>query len=115
MNKITDEIKKIAKDNDYDLNKFESVFDAVAEIEEKSNKDEKEIKKLNNDIIEKDKSIETLTKENEDYKKTTDELNQKVTDLKIKYIDRFNEPPSKNKNENDSNEDITISDLFKEE
>lgn len=115
MSKITDELKKISKENEYDLSKFESVFDAIAEIEDKNNKHEKEIIKLNNDIAEKDKNIETLTKENEDTKKTNEELNQKVIDLKVQYIDRFNEPPLSKNGNTGVNESITIKDLFKEE
>ena len=42
MSKPVDELKKIVKEKELDLNDFESVFDAITEIEEVKQKLDKE-------------------------------------------------------------------------
>lgn len=113
MSKIIDEIKKISKDNKYDLNKFESVYDLVAELEEEKENTKKEKEEIENKEKKTNKELEKIKNDYEELSKENADAKKQILDLKEKYIDRFNESP-KQKNENNINTNITISDLFKE-
>lgn len=113
MSKIIDEIKKISNDNKYDLNKFESVYDLITELEEEKENTKKEIKIFEDKEKETNKELEKIKNDYEELSKKNAEAKKQILDLKEKYIDRFNEPP-KQKNDNNINTNITISDLFKE-
>ena len=111
MSKIIDEIKKISKDNEYDLSKFDSVYDLIAEMEEEKINKEIELENIKNDAEKTKKNYEKLEKENQELTEKEKNYKQEIVELKIKYVDRFNEPIIKNNKTN--NVDITISDLFK--
>ena len=118
MSKTIDELKKIVKEKELELSDFESVFDAISDIEEVKSKLEKEKKQLNKELEEIKETKEQLEKENENLTKENKESKDKITDLKIKYIERFEnndgkENPTDNPPEN--NTGIKIKDLFKEE
>ena len=113
MSKIIDEIKKISNENKYDLNKFESVYDLIAELEEEKENKKKEIKVFEDKEKETNKELEKIKNDFEELSKENADAKKQILDLKEKYIDRFNESP-KNKNDKNINTNITISDLFKE-
>lgn len=114
MSKIIDEIKKISKDNEYDLNKFESVYDLIAEIEEEKQNLTQQRSNIEEEKTKLIKDINIIKKENEQLKENETKTKQEILDLKMKYIDRFNEPVEKKNGNNGNNENITIKDLFKE-
>lgn len=113
MSKIIDEIKKVSKDNKYDLNKFESVYDLIAELEEEKENTQKQKDEIENKEKETNKELEKIKNDYEELSKENAEAKKEILDLKEKYIDRFNESP-KQKKDNNINTNITISDLFKE-
>lgn len=118
MSKPVDELKKIVKEKELDLNDFESVFDAITEIEEVKQKLDKEKKQLNAELKETKEQKEQLEKDNEALKNENKETKDKITDLKIKYIERFENNDGKGNptdNSPENNAGIKIKDLFKEE
>ena len=114
MSKIIDELKKISNENNFDLDKFESVYDLIAELEEKNATNEKNYKKLEKEKNDISQQFDEIKKEKDTLIETNEKAKKEILDLKEKYIDRFNESPLKNNEKNNHNENITINDLFKE-
>lgn len=116
MKKIVDELKKIATEKKYELKDFESIFDAIGQIEEIKAQQDKEKETLKKEKEELEEKIEKIEREKNELNNTYEAEKKKLIDLKIKYIERFENPEPKGDDKtNPNNENITIKDLFKED
>lgn len=116
MKQIVNEIKKIVEEKKYNLNDFESIFDAIGNIEEIKAEQDKEKAQLIKDKEELEKKITEIEKEKNALNNEYETAKKDLVDLKIKYIERFENPePKEDDNKSKNNENITIQDLFKEE
>ena len=116
MKQIVNAIKKIVEEKKYNLNDFESIFDAIGNIEEAKAEQDKEKVQLKADKEELEKKIIEIEKEKDVLKNEYEMAKKDVVDLKIKYIERFENPePKEDENKSKNNENITIQDLFKED
>lgn len=114
MKAIVDEIKKIVKEKEYDLNAFESVFDSISNLEEIKAQNTEEQKKLKKEKEETEEKLKKIEKEKEELNAEYEKEKQKLIDLKLKYIERFDNSSKEDDDKNKTNENITIKDLFKE-
>lgn len=114
MKKAIEELEKILKEKALEKNDFTPVIDILiksAEENEQRNVDYEKVKQENEELS---KTITTKEKENEELSKTITTKEKELADLKIKYIERFNDNNEKIGNGETNKEDISINQLFEE-
>ncbi len=113
MKKAIEELEKIIKEKGLDKTDFTPVIDILVADVEAKDKTSIELENLKNENTTTKESIKKLETEKEELSKTITNKEKELADLKIKYIERFNDN-GKIDNEDSTNENISIKDLFEE-
>ena len=115
MKKAIEELKKIIKEKGLDKTDFTPVIDILVADVEAKDKTSIELENLKNENNTTKESIKKLETEKEELSKAITSKEKELADLKIKYIERFNDNGNgKIDNEDSTNENISIKDLFEE-
>lgn len=112
MSKIIDSIKIVASSNNIEISKFDETIEIINGYEQTRKKIEERNKKLEEENETLKKENEEKKTENETLKKENAEKKNEITDLKIKYLERFESAGKDLAKDDKSN--ISINDLFKE-
>lgn len=114
MKKAVEELEKVIKDKSLEKTDFTPVLDILVAGVEEDEKKQKEIENLQKENADLKATKENVEKEKEELTKTIAEKEKELADLKIKYVERFNNSDGKNGNDEPNKEEITIKELFEE-
>jgi len=114
MKKAVEELEKVIKDKSLEKTDFTPVIDILVAGVEEDEKKQKEIEKLQKENAELKTTNTNAEKEKEQLTKTIAEREKELADLKIKYVERFNNSDGKGGNDEPNKEEITIKELFEE-